>query len=313
MKKFLSLILLILSVSACDDGDFTAQDAFDFESETMNKCNSGETGFFLYKIKTNEALIFQIPETTFVNEVGTTTISLSSSNKVTYRNYNGTVATSDICTVVAPINPSPTNEWVATVGSVVIATTVNKTTNATTNATTITGYTHNITFKNIQFEIGNNTQQLFEEIVFGDFVTTATAFPDFTVTSLKKCGNELSLLFKNTSNKGLILHIPSGNFPTTVGTTTLLVNLENRVDYNLYDATLTDIALCGAIAPSPNETWSAEAGVASTSGMIEITTIDDVLGFLKHTIVLKKVKLVNGNVDFKLGDSYDFGFITTAP
>ena len=50
MKKIVGFFVLLLSLNACDDGDFNIE-SFDFTNATTNSCNSGESGFFIYKIK----------------------------------------------------------------------------------------------------------------------------------------------------------------------------------------------------------------------------------------------------------------------
>lgn len=54
--------------------------------------------------------------------------------------------------------------------------------------------------------------------------------------------------------------------------------------------------------PTLFQEWKAAAGVAKSEGIIEVTTTTFGTGF-KHTIVLKKVKIVRGSDDFLLGES----------
>ena len=54
--------------------------------------------------------------------------------------------------------------------------------------------------------------------------------------------------------------------------------------------------------PTLFQEWKAAAGVAKSEGIIEVTTTTFGTGY-KHTIVLKKVKMVRGSDDILLGES----------
>ena len=62
--------------------------------------------------------------------------------------------------------------------------------------------------------------------------------------------------------------------------------------------------------PAISQEWIADAGVANTKGIIEVTTTN-VLNTYTHHIVLKKVTFAKGNNNFTLGDSYVLGDLIT--
>jgi len=140
MKKFLGLLFLMLILSGCDDGDMT------IETINFTDVQAGSCGETTYKLNGNEAIYIKIPGTLqpFTNEVtpvgspksiqiGSTASGIVS---VTYRAYDGAVTVNNICTTPAPISPIATEEWIATSGTIEIATTaVYSTPDATTGGT----------------------------------------------------------------------------------------------------------------------------------------------------------------------------------
>ena len=77
------------------------------------------------------------------------------------------------CETIPPSSPSVSDEWIATAGKIQITTTAIKTTNTATGQTSITGYNHNIVFKNITFAKQSGTQ-VYETFTFGDYNRSIT-------------------------------------------------------------------------------------------------------------------------------------------
>lgn len=170
MKKVFGLIIALLMVTSCDDGEITLQ-SFDFESQAIQKC-SDKT--ILFKTKNDELLLISLPETTFNTAFDNSetdgtprTVLINSTNEVIYRKYSGNVSSSTICNDLPPATPTVTKEWTTSGGTILIES------NALydTDGITITGYTHNITFENIVFSSGEESFS-FTSYIFGDFETT---------------------------------------------------------------------------------------------------------------------------------------------
>jgi hypothetical protein len=66
------------------------------------------------------------------------------------------VSTNNICETIAPASPTVTDQWNG--WKIQIFTTAVKTLNETENSTRISGYNHNIVFKNITLQKSNGTQ-----------------------------------------------------------------------------------------------------------------------------------------------------------
>ncbi|SDW35016.1 hypothetical protein [Flavobacterium degerlachei] len=318
MKRVLSLLVFVVLLNGCDDGNLIQED-IDFESATMQSCS---TNNIIYKLNEKEALLVEIPETSFTTEPSSTNtpteLSISStSNRVVYRFFNGTVSADNICETIPAAAPIVTDQWTATDGTIQILTTAVKTTNTTDNSTKITGYNHNIVFKNITFAKSSGTQ-VYETFAFGDYVTTATTLPFLFDETLEKCSTS-NQIYNYTSSEALMLTIDPSlivnevtplNSPRTgiIGTTT------NILKYRLFSGLLTSAYFCNATTPTTpalSQEWNGVAGISGISGIIEVTTTTNGPSSFKHTIVLKKASLAKGNNNFLLGDNYIYGELLT--
>jgi hypothetical protein len=317
MKRVFGLLAFMLALNGCNDGNLIQED-INFEDIATQSCTSND---IIFKLKEKEALLLEIPASSFVNESSTVgspvTIDISSSNRVVYRFYDGVVALNNICETIAPATPIVTDQWSATAGKIQIFTIAVKTRNATENSTRITGYKHNIVFKNITFAKKNGTQ-VYETFPFGDYVTSTTTLPFLFDKTVQKCSSS-NLVYNSTSSEALTLDIDPSlivnavtplNSPRTgiIGTST------NVLSYRLFTGLLTGDYFCGSTTPTTptiSQQWDAINGVSGVSGTIEVTTTTNGPSAFKHTIVLKKVTLKKGNSSFLLGDNYTYGDLLT--
>ncbi len=310
MKKIIGLFAILLILNGCDDGNLTIE-TINFEDITAVKCTNSDV---VYKIKENEALILEIPASSFINEPTaagiTRNVIINETNKVTYRSYAGTIATANICDLVQPSTPDIIEEWKAISGTIEITTTANVVPNTTStagNATKITGYTHNIIFKGITFD-KPGVDQLYENYPFGNYVKNITPLPFSFDEDADKCTSS-NIVYNFSGSESLVLDIPPSFFPATSGTQTGLVSATNKVTYKFYESALNSSYFCTSPTPTTpvlKEQWNANFGVTGVSGIIEVTTTTFGTGF-KHTIRLKKVTLKKGLSEFYLGDDYLYG------
>jgi PBP1b-binding outer membrane lipoprotein LpoB len=320
MKRVFSVLLLVLLLNGCDDGNLSLE-TIDFEDATTQSCSTND---IIYKPKEKEALLFEIPESSFENEPTNpdtpTIIDIDNSTyRVVYRFYNGTVATDNICNTIPPALPTVTDQWTATSGKIQIITTAVKTTNTTENSTRISGYNHNIVFKNITFAKTNGTQA-YETFPFGDYVTPSTPLPFGFDKVVEQCPTSKQI-YNYVSSEALTIDnidptlIVNTETPLNTPRTGLLSSVKNKLTYRLYtNGVLTPDYFCKTtvpVLPSISEEWNGVNGVAGVSGIIEVTTIKSGTTAYKHTIVIKNATLKKGNSDFKLGDSYIYGEFLT--
>lgn len=317
MKRVLSFLAFTLLFSNCDDGNLV-QKSISFEEVQTQNCT---TNNIIYKIKDQEALLLEIPNTTFKNEpTGDNPIILNistSSNRVVYRFYDGSINSNNICETLPPAKPYISDQWVATDGKIQITTTSIKSTNTVDNSTRITGYNHNIIFKNITFDRNNGTQ-VYETFPFGDYKTSATSLSLAFDKTLEKCSNS-NVIYNYNSSEALLLNIDPSLIlneatPLNSPRTGLIESTKNQLTYRLFSGLLTADYFCNTstpLTPPVNQEWNGVAGVSGISGIIEVTTTTNGPGSFKHTIVLKKASLKKGNSDFSLGDNYELGDLFT--
>ncbi len=316
MKRILSIFLLLLLITACDDGNLTV-DAIDFSEIAAQKCALKDV---LYKVKDNEMLYLEIPATTFTeNETldgEPIELQINATNKVTYRRYSDVVSADNICPTVPSGTPSVTEQWQATAGTIQITATAIKTTTASTNATKITGYKYYVVFKDITFQKPTGPQ-VYSTFIFGNYSTTISslAFGFDDQVDKSSCDNRI---FNFSGSESLVFD-PGTNyaslFPNEPATKTALIDATNKLTYRLFNNAVTDAYFCAATTPSTpllTQQWDAVEGVDGTSGMIEVVTSVYGSGY-QHTIHFKKLVLKKGNSTFTLGDDYIFGSFVTNP
>jgi len=325
MRKFASLLLFAFLLNGCDDGDITV-DSIDFASVTATSCDP-ETDQLIYKLKSQEALLLQMPESSLLNEptANGDTLKYSINNstfRLFYRSYDGAVSKSNICDLIPPTTPKIINEWFAKSGTIKISTTAQTTLNETTGATTITGYTHNIVITNLTYSVESLdvTQPV---VVFGDFKTTINSEDklDLTFTNnVGQCADKKQIYAFNPSSAMTIENLDPALItnevtPANQPRTSLLSATTNKLLYRVYTGgVLNTNYFCQATAPATpvlKETWAAVNGVTNESGIIEVTTTTDAPGTLKHTIRLRNTSLAKGNNKFNLGTSYLLGELYT--
>ena len=316
MKRVLSLLVFAWALNGCDDGNLI-QEEINFEDATTQSCS---TNNIIYKLNDKEALLLEIPQTSFKNEPSgdtPTTLSINGTNRVVYRFYNGTVTSDNICETIPPATPVVNNQWNATDGTIQITTTSVKTVNTTENSTRISGYSHNIVFKNITFAKENGTQ-VYETFPFGSYSTSATTLPFNFDKTLDKCSNS-NLVYDFTTSEALMLNIDPSLIVNEITAANaprkgLISASKNSLTYRLFADLLTGSYFCNATTPTTpalKEEWNAVAGVTDLSGIVEVTTTTNGPNSFKHTIVLKKVTFKKGKSNFLLGDNYIYGELLT--
>lgn len=318
MKRVISLLVFVLFLNSCDDGDLTLEN-IDFDSiTTIQSCSNNN---ILFKLKEKESLLLEMPKTEFENNPtvpgSPKLIDIdNSSHRVIYRFYDGTVSTDNICSTIPPAKPVVTDQWTALSGKIQIITTAIKTTNTADNSTRITGYNHNITFKNITFS-RTGGEQVYETFAFGDYTTSATRLPFVFGTEVKQCSTSKQLYnYTSLGTEALTIDnieptliVNSETLPNTPRTG-LVGSVNNKLTYRLYDGTLPADYFCNPANPNPILPTTKEEWLGA-GGTIEVTTIKNGTSAYRHTIVIKNAIMKKGNSDFKLGDNFIYGELTT--
>ena len=320
MKSVLSLILVLLFLNSCDDGNISVI-SFDFSTSKAQSCNMGVEGkFFIFSKQDKRTFIIQTSELNFANEVTPdgapkTILINETNNKVIYREYSDKIVDATICSAIPPISPIVTKELIAIGGSIVITTTPITSENTSNGSSRITGYNHEIYFQNIRFNNGN-TEQTNDKIAFGTYTTAAIIPVDFSSLSIQNCGGDNSYLFKASGNQTLNLKIDSTIFDTTIvgiPKTKLIDGTINQVYWNIFTSNVNQSIICSTSIPLPLELWNGNNSTninGNLTGEIEVTTNSIGNGKFEHVIRLKNVTLTKGLVSFRLGTDYLFGNYT---
>lgn len=166
MKRFLYLVILIVTVLACNDGDID-QSSFDFD-ETVNVC--GE--YTLYRLSSNgqkEALIVTLTDDQIKLEDGTFTanVTLSGHVTVTDRVFAEKVTSSYFCAAVPPVEPKVKKDWRGVSGKVLVQNEVVY----DASGLNIVSYKHTVVLQDVVLESGEDSLVFDDTYLFGVFNT----------------------------------------------------------------------------------------------------------------------------------------------
>lgn len=321
MKKLIFAFVLILFTSSCDDGELTIEN-FNFGTATPTTCNAGQTGFFIYKTSGKEVIILKIDESKFLDALSTEkSFNIPSEAQVIYRIYSDPISASFLCTSPPPTSPNVTEEWNAISGTVTILSTAITTEDVPNNKTRISGLSHEINIKNLNFKKPDGSEQLFTNFTFGNYKNTFTQFPESfgadNLTGICIESNNLTKLSKVIGSQSLVIEAPSifalNNTNLNVETNYLINNNTIKLNYNLYkDATVSTAGICANSTPTLVQKWDAANGITNTSGIISVLKTErfsnqNILNGYKYVVKLKNIQFVRNGFIFKGGTSYDFG------
>ncbi|WP_281234404.1 hypothetical protein [Flavobacterium gelatinilyticum] len=320
MKKYACLLVLALLLNGCDDGDLTV-DTIDFDSvQTASTCDK-TTNALIYKLKSQESLLIQLPQNTIENnpsDVGSPRqYTIDNTNyRVVYRAYNGAVATANICGVIPPSTPVVTAEWQASGGIIEIVTTQDLgDPSATDGGTRIRGYNHVITFKNITYQ-KPGTPQTYVEEDFGTFRTDPENLNFTFAETAKQCSDKKNVYNFNTTSYMMVDNLDPTLIVKEEGTRSAnITTTTNKLAYTTFKSgtgTLTESYFCQSPVPSAPNVFGTWESSPATQGTIEVTTTKAGTTNIiyTHTITLKNVTLKKDNSNFYLANSFLLGTIT---
>ena len=174
MKKIIFFSFFLLFI-ACDDGDLQIE-TIDFDDISIQMCDpvSADDSNLLFKINDAEALILELQDgaiTNVVSEDGEPTsfdLSASSTTRLTYRTFSGTITSDYFCNDIPVVDPSVVEEIVAGGGQLLITTTINE----NDGDDTLTTYIHTIQLSNISFLTSENVR--ITNLAVNNFGTVST-------------------------------------------------------------------------------------------------------------------------------------------
>ena len=167
MKERIALFLLLV-LAACSNGDLQIE-AIDFESAPVQYCGTVSTDTQLFfKLNKQEALVLQLAAGLLRNENsdGAIESAIPGASKLTYRIFNGDVASGYFCDAIPPAEPGVLENLEAEAGTVRIVT--------AQDASDTTKFEHTITLQGVTF-VNSKGERLTNLSVenFGSITTTA--------------------------------------------------------------------------------------------------------------------------------------------
>lgn len=314
MKRIIGFLFLIVFVTGCDDGDLSVT-TFNFTSQNLSKCADNT---FIYNVNQNEVMILDIPLNNFANsqtaEDEPRIYTLNPSDRLVYRLYSGTVNNTVLCSDFPVSEPHVIDEWTALAGATIEITTFANPDENNGGILGISGYTHHIVIKDVIFKKGNS-EMIYEEYVFGNYITPNLINFDFSEI-VQKCTTN-NLMYKLSSREALVMDLNAPNLfvnEETNGTprTAYINSVTNPIIYKVFNGNITGSYFCSTIpqtSPILVEEWYADDG-EDNSGIIEVETeaiYDEITGELvghSHRITLRDVLFYNNNSAFYFEEYY---------
>lgn len=149
MKK-LFILLLLLSVLGCDDGDLQIA-GIDFDAAAVDFCDSpltSETTLF-FKLNEQEALVLELQAGLLQPEATTEPLSsaIPGQSQVTYRTFTDAINRSYFCASIPPRDPDVLLDVTAAAGEVLVST--------VRNEVDTTLFEHTISIQNLSLVMEN--------------------------------------------------------------------------------------------------------------------------------------------------------------
>lgn len=161
MRHFFLVILILLGLIACDDGDVIVT-TFDFDSVELNVC-SGANDYVFFKINNInlETLSLQIStQDSILTRQDTVTFTINeTTNLVNYRTFKSDIPSSYFCNSIPPTTPEVISNFSGTEGIATIFTRITDTliTGVGIEQDTSFIFTSTIVLNNIRLESPNET------------------------------------------------------------------------------------------------------------------------------------------------------------
>ncbi|BFP42626.1 hypothetical protein FGF1_34710 [Flavobacteriaceae bacterium GF1] len=327
MKK-ITVVLLLLSIIACSDGDLQIEN-IDFDGGTVTFCplQFNQTDIqrtLFFKIVEDEALILQLQSGLIASETAsdTATSSLENQSTLTYRLFSENVANTYFCSDIPPATPTILEETTASSGVLSLISSVDTVTSSTKT------YVHDISITDLTL-LGNNGERITDQpgLDFGTYATTVDSsvdlvFSNYNSSVIASCGNEGANVqfFKVANDEAIGLEFPSSILVNEVTIEPRTVALGNMVNdttatftNRVYRKIVTDETVCTLTTDDPDLVNS----FTTVSGMLSITTVQGADSTpenpsFDHTFTLSSfiVQDANENNAPEI-ETYVFGTITT--
>lgn len=240
MKKIAGLLLVAISLTACDDGDLVFE-KLNFDGKQIQKCPDNELYF---KINDTELLLVDFSDTrdsisgSMLNPAAPLNepqeLLTSGTTKIYYRTYDAPIAANAICSLLAPANPKVTSEYTSLAGGKINYT--RTMIPAVSESAVNVNYTYTINFENIT--LTNGTSEIKYAILpYGSYIYDTSKISFNFTNSFFNCNNVLNS-YKN--DEYIEIKLPEDFvFPITTQTQVINLNNTNLLRYFIFKEFLT--------------------------------------------------------------------------
>ena len=297
MKYLFYFTLLLLGLSACDNGDIEAP-TFEFEEE-ITTCDDYKA-LYLSNADNTEAFILQLSSGDIAADFGVDQIPITATN-TNYRIFDSAFTPDYFCTPIPPATPSVLTDWKGVSGSenyIQIETTL-------ALSSSKIGHKHTITLHNLKLEKSDDESILQENFDFGSFTISFNGALDF-------CDDDdnMTIYMSNTGNtEAFVLQLPSNAIVAEESIIEIPITATN-LNYNVYNSSFGNEFFCTtptSITPSITESWK---GVAAEDSYIQIETTlisDTVDSGYKYQITFYNLELETADEESVFVENFDFG------
>nr|WP_322624747.1 hypothetical protein [uncultured Flavobacterium sp.] len=298
MKKIFGLLIAILLLTSCDDGEMTFQ-TFNFTAG-LQKCElvTSTKTYISVNTTSKEVLIINFPSTALPNVASTidadgnpvpTRIPLSN-GAIEYRVYSGSLNFNSVCSAVDNGGVNVSERWLGS-GTVAVVTVKIDNTDGTTS------YQHSVTLEDVSFTKGDQTIRILDNYL--GTITSNLGFNfDFNENHdqfLNACvtGNN-GRIFLIDGSEAILFTLASTSIVNEVGPKDITIDdTNNYARFRVYDGTgINREVICnGALSPVMKQEWRTSVGVGRFTIVTAQSTTDPTKYY--HDIYLYGTRFYN--------------------
>lgn len=291
MKKIKYIVLGIVALTACNDGDISVQ-SMNFSNSDIQNCNG-----LYFKINGKELLVADFNKGDFSDQLDINaplneeqSFQITSSHPIIYRVYSDKVTSNVICSAIPPSEPIVNSEYISIPGATVIY--KKNMITSWANSSANIKYFFDINFNHLTLTKGEE-QIKYENYSFGTY-TFETRNMTFNFTNpVVNCDN--STLFQNVDAE-LSFNISEDlKSIQTVGVFNYALSQDNYMLYTKYSGNIVEQAPCESKTNDVLEEWKA------TDGTLIVEVVNE-NNSLKKTYKLKNTRFFKGEKSFLIDD-----------
>ncbi len=319
MKRLLSIGILALLFSSCNDGDIVYKE-LNFENQAVQKCYDKD---LYYKINAKDMMILKVDPNLLIDSnliLGEEkTFEIGSSLELIYRTYDENADSKSICESLPPAKPVVVSEMMANPGGTALITRdlrIQK--NDLITEPTVLNYFYTINFRDISFKDGEtNINQT--KLYFGEYKYKTNNLTFNFDGIIKFCDEiEATRLVVNSATEAMVLNIPEDALKNEEKTVSFNLSDTNNLTYKAYTISggaIDQIKACSDETVFGEtiqiENWNASTGTLKvvTSKVIQPENNPEQKVEYLHKLSLENVVFTKEGKSF-VRDVVPFGEIT---